>query len=98
LIYLGCIAVLGPNGSRIVDQACAADRLTGREGCWGGKPVQPTRRLKQPSICSEEALRRSPPSMLEPVTSFADRGIRKKRLAPKKTAMIQHATTPTEIR
>jgi hypothetical protein len=35
---------------------------------------------------------------LKPAASSADRGIRKKKLTPKKTAMIQIAINPTEIR
>jgi hypothetical protein len=35
---------------------------------------------------------------LKPDASFADRGIRKKKLTPKKTAMIQIAINPTDIR
>jgi hypothetical protein len=35
---------------------------------------------------------------LKPEASFADRGIRKKRPTPKKTAMTQPATNPTDIR
>jgi hypothetical protein len=35
---------------------------------------------------------------VRPGSSFADRGTRKKRLTPKKTAMIQPAISPIDIR
>jgi hypothetical protein len=38
------------------------------------------------------------PPGLKPDASFPDRGIRKKSPTPKKTAMIQLAISPTDIR
>jgi hypothetical protein len=48
-------------------------------------------------VSHNEASRLVPPG-LKPDASFADRGIRKKRPTPKKTAMIQLAVSPTDIR
>jgi hypothetical protein len=48
-------------------------------------------------VSHNEASKPVPPG-LKPDASFADRGVRKKRPTPKKTAMIQLAINPTDIR
>jgi hypothetical protein len=48
-------------------------------------------------VSADEASRLALPR-LKPDASFADRGVRKKRLTPKKTAMIQPAVSPADMR
>jgi hypothetical protein len=49
------------------------------------------------SAQANEELKLVPPE-LKPDASSVDRGIRKKRPTPKKTAMVQPAISPTDIR
>jgi hypothetical protein len=68
-----------------------------------GEGDRPESRSNPPVDCirqgapADEASKLVAPG-LKPEASFADRGIRKKRLTPKKTAMTQPAINPTDIR